>query len=60
MESGSVHIELELAYISAAEILTDLREAGMQVISLWGDYDLSPWGGDSSPRLLLAGVRSGS
>ena len=50
---GPVDISLELALISAGELLTDIRNEGMKIISIWGDYDLSPWASDDSPRLLV-------
>ncbi len=55
---GTVDIILELALISAGELLTDIRNEGMRVVSIWGDYDLSPWASDDSPRLLVLAERN--
>ncbi len=55
---GPVDITLELALISAGELLTDIRNAGMNVAAVWGDYDLSPWASDDSPRLLVLAERN--
>lgn len=55
---GSTRITLELALIPASQLLQDLRKAGLRVYSLWGDYDLSPWSGEYSPRLLVMAGRS--
>lgn len=57
---GRREIRLELALISAGELLSDIRRSGMRVLSVWGDYDLSPWDGDSSPRLLVMAGRLSS
>ncbi len=46
-------ITLELAAITAPELISEVRRAGLAVRSLWGDYDRSPWAGRLSPRLLL-------
>lgn len=54
---GRREIRLELALISAGELLSDIRGSGMRVLSVWGDYDLSPWDGGSSPRLLVMAGR---
>ena len=58
VKEGSTEITLELALIPASQLLQDLRSAGMRVCALWGDYDLSPWSGEYSPRLLLMAGRS--
>jgi SAM-dependent methyltransferase len=58
VEGGPVNISLELALISAGELLTDIRNEGMRVVSIWGDYDLSPWASDDSPRLLVLAERN--
>lgn len=50
-------VRLELAVISAGELLSDIRRSGMKVLSVWGDYDMSPWDGGSSPRLLVMAGR---
>ncbi len=55
---GPVDISLELALISGGELLTDIRNAGMRVNAIWGDYDLSPWASDDSPRLLVMAERN--
>lgn len=55
---GSIDITLELALISAGELLNDIRGEGMRVITVWGDYDLSPWDTDYSPRLLVLAERN--
>jgi len=56
---GRKEIRLVLALISAGELLTDLKAAGLDILSVWGDYDFSPWCGDASPRLLvMAGRRN--
>ncbi|MFO8184324.1 MAG: methyltransferase domain-containing protein [Candidatus Aegiribacteria sp.] len=57
---GRTEVRLELALISAGELLSDIRSSGMRVLSVWGDYDLSPWDGDSSPRLLVMAGRLSS
>ncbi len=54
---GRVDICLELALISAGELLNDIRNEGMRIVTIWGDYDLSPWDVDYSPRLLLLAER---
>ena len=51
-------IRLELALISAAELLQDIVSEGMSIVTIWGDYDLSPWDEDSSPRLLVVAERN--
>lgn len=58
--AGRTEIRLELAVISAGELLSDIRRSGMKVLSVWGDYDLSPWDGGSSPRLLVMAGRLSS
>ncbi|MBD3278741.1 MAG: methyltransferase domain-containing protein [Candidatus Aegiribacteria sp.] len=58
VKEGSTGITLELALIPASQLLQDLRSAGMSVCALWGDYDLTPWSGEYSPRLLLMAGRS--
>jgi len=50
-------LDLRLALLSAGEILHRLVEAGFLVRSVWGDYDLSPWCGGCSPRLLVLAER---
>lgn len=55
---GSLSIVLELALISAGELLHDIREAGLNIVSIWGDYDYSPWDKRYSPRLLILAERS--
>ncbi|OPL18723.1 MAG: hypothetical protein AVO35_05175 [Candidatus Aegiribacteria sp. MLS_C] len=55
---GRTRLMLEMALISAGEYLEDLRGSGMSIMSVWGDYDMSPWDGESSPRLLVRAVRS--
>ncbi len=57
VEGGRTSIKLELAALSAGEILEEMALSGLRVLSLWGDYDLSPWDGDSSPRLLIKAGR---
>lgn len=58
VEDGRIDIRLELALISAGELLYDIRNEGMRVITVWGDYDLSPWDVDYSPRLLVLAERN--
>ncbi|MCD4702663.1 MAG: class I SAM-dependent methyltransferase [Candidatus Aegiribacteria sp.] len=58
VEQGRIDIRLELALISAGELLYDIRNEGMRVITVWGDYDLSPWDVDYSPRLLVLAERN--
>lgn len=36
-----------------SELRELLRETGFQVIEVWGDYALSPFDGESSPRMIL-------
>ena len=55
---GTLNILLELALISAGELLHDIREAGLNIVSIWGDYDFSPWDRRYSPRLLVLAERS--
>ncbi|MEN8208243.1 MAG: class I SAM-dependent methyltransferase [Candidatus Fermentibacteria bacterium] len=55
---GTVDISLELALISAGELLSDMKNAGLRITSIWGDYDLSPWASDDSPRLLILAERN--
>ena len=55
---GKIDIRLELALISAAELLQDIRNEGMRIAAIWGDYDLSPWDADYSPRLLVLAERN--
>ncbi|NOQ21531.1 MAG: methyltransferase domain-containing protein [Candidatus Aegiribacteria sp.] len=55
---GRIDITLELALISAGELLNDIRNEGMRVAAIWGDYDLSPWASDDSPRLLVLAERN--
>lgn len=55
---GRIDIRLELALISAGELLDDIRNEGMRVVSIWGDYDFSPWDVDYSPRLLVMAERN--
>lgn len=50
-------LDLTLATLGAGEILRMIRGSGMSVLSVWGDYDLSPWSSDSSPRLLALAER---
>ena len=57
---GTLSIVLELALISAGELLHDIREAGLNIVSIWGDYDLSPWDKRYSPRLLVLAERKES
>lgn len=52
-----IDIRLELALISAGELLYDIRNEGLKIITIWGDYDLSPWDADCSPRLLVLAER---
>lgn len=54
---GRVDITLELALIPAGQLLEDMRDSGMSIMSVWGDYDMSPWDGESSPRLLVMAGR---
>lgn len=56
--AGTLSIVLELALISAGELLRDIREAGLNIVSIWGDYDFSPWDKRYSPRLLVLAERS--
>jgi SAM-dependent methyltransferase len=53
----NINIRLELALISASELLQDIRNEGMKITGIWGDYDLSPWDADCSPRLLVLAER---
>ncbi len=55
---GTLSIVLELALISAGELLHDIREAGLNIVSIRGDYDFSPWDKQHSPRLLVLAERS--
>lgn len=55
---GTVDVSLELALISAGELLNDMKNAGMSVTAVWGDYDLSPWASEDSPRLLVLAERN--
>ncbi len=55
---NKIEIRLELALISAAELLQDIVSEGMNIVTVWGDYDLSPWDEDSSPRLLVVAERN--
>ncbi|MCD4848087.1 MAG: class I SAM-dependent methyltransferase [Candidatus Aegiribacteria sp.] len=55
---GTSSMVLELALISAGEFLHDIREAGLNIVSIWGDYDYSPWDKRYSPRLLILAERS--
>jgi hypothetical protein len=57
VEGGIARIRLELAALSAGKILEDIVYSGLKVLSIWGDYDLSPWDEDSSPRLLIKAGR---
>lgn len=50
---GSALMNLKLALIGAGELLEELKSSGLCISSVWGDYDLSPWCGGSSPRLLV-------
>ena len=54
---GPVDISLELALISAGELLNDIKNTGMRITAIWGDYDLEPWASDDSPRLLVLAER---
>lgn len=54
---GSARMDLKLALIDAGALLVELNMAGLSICSLWGDYDLSPWCGGSSPRLLVLAER---
>jgi len=54
---GRSEIRLELALISAGELLRDIVDSGMRIMSVWGDYDMVPWDCESSPRLLVAAGR---
>lgn len=54
---GSALMDLRLALIDAGELLVELKMAGLSICSVWGDYDLSPWCGGSSPRLLVLAER---
>lgn len=55
---GRTRLRLEMALISAGEYLEDLRRCGMEIKGVWGDYDMSPWDCESSPRLLVKAGRS--
>lgn len=55
---GTFSIVLELALISAGELLHDIIEAGLNIVSICGDYDYSPWDKRYSPRLLILAERS--
>jgi len=50
-------IRLELALITAGELLVDIRNASMRIVTVWGEYDLSPWDEEYSPRLLVLAER---
>ena len=50
---GSALMNLKLALIGAGELLEELKSSGLCIATIWGDYDLSPWCGGSSPRLLV-------
>ncbi len=54
---GRIELSLELALISAGEFLSDIINSGLKVVSIWGDYNLSPWDIDYSPRLLVMAER---
>jgi hypothetical protein len=54
---GRADITLELALIPTGQLLEDMRDSGMSIMSVWGDYDMSPWDGESSPRLLVMAGR---
>jgi len=58
VSDGKIDISLELALISASELINDIRNEGMRVVNIWGDYDLSPWDADNSPRLLVLAERN--
>lgn len=60
VSEGTLSIVLELALISAGELLHDIRKAGLNIVSIWGDYDLSPWDKRYSPRLLVLAERKES
>lgn len=55
---GTVDLSLELALISAGELLYDIRNENMRIVTVWGDYDLSPWDVEYSPRLLVLAERN--
>lgn len=57
VDYGSRDIHLDLALISAGEMLHDIREAGMSILTIWGDYDFSPWDKRYSPRFLVLAER---
>ncbi len=58
VSGGRVELRLELALITAGELLEDIRCSGMNVFCIWGDYDLSPWDCETSPRLLVMAGRN--
>ena len=57
VDEGKIDIRLELALISAGELLHDIRDEGMKISAIWGNYDRSPWDTDYSPRLLVLAER---
>lgn len=44
---------------SLAELHRRCRDAGLQIVDLWGDYDRRPWHRATSPRLIAEAVRAG-
>jgi SAM-dependent methyltransferase len=42
---------------SVAELRQRCRAAGLEVLSLWGDYDRRPWSRATSPRLIVEARR---
>ncbi len=51
-------IEMTLQIISREELLADTESSGMQIVDVWGDYDLSEWDEEMSPRFLVHAVKS--
>jgi SAM-dependent methyltransferase len=58
VSGGRTELRLELALITAGELLEDIRCSGMCIYCVWGDYDLSPWDCETSPRLLVMAGRN--
>lgn len=55
--SGATDIVLDLALLSCGELLTELVDNGLKILTLWGDYDHRPWDLRYSPRLLVLAER---
>ncbi|MBD3369630.1 methyltransferase domain-containing protein [Candidatus Fermentibacteria bacterium] len=48
---------LELALLGFDDVLSEVGEAGLEIVRIWGDYDRSDYAEELSPRMLLLARR---